>query len=274
MPGRMSLLGAGRRSGSSTPPPTPYEQYIARISDPGATRRGYIATLIDSLVTSGVWDRLDAAWLMASDTAANGRVNLKSASFPLTQVGTVSFTADQGFTGDGSTGFFRTGLAPSANTGGNYTRDSASLGAYIRNSRTTNQLWCPIGSDGSSGINAAAYFLPRNSSGFQWRFHTPSSQTTTASNAQGMWIQTRTSSIALATYRNGSSIGTNTISSTAVLDREILVLAVGLNDNSPFWRSQDQVAFAFVSGGLNATQAAALSSAVNAYLTSLGTNVY
>ena len=64
-----------------------------------------IATLIDGLVSDGVWAKLDALYVLAQQNQADARLNLVSASYPLTGSGLISgdprvstFTPYVGFT--------------------------------------------------------------------------------------------------------------------------------------------------------------------------------
>ena len=53
-----------------------YTAFIARTSGLDAGHLAAYATLIDGLVTDGLWSKFDALWIMATDTAANARLNL------------------------------------------------------------------------------------------------------------------------------------------------------------------------------------------------------
>jgi hypothetical protein len=76
---------------------TPSAAFLARTSGLNAAHRNAYTALIDGLVTDGVWTSLDALYITATDTTTNANLNLVSSSFPLTQTGTITFTADQGY---------------------------------------------------------------------------------------------------------------------------------------------------------------------------------
>ena len=101
-----------------------------------------IATLIDGLVSDGVWAKLDALYVLAQQNETDAKLNLIGTSYPLTQTGgllakpgprtgSVAFTAYVGFRGFGAAGsYFDTGFNPSSASGPKYTQNSASFGAW------------------------------------------------------------------------------------------------------------------------------------------------
>ena len=86
-----------------------------------------IATLIDGLVSDGVWAKLDALYVLAQQNATDARLNLISASYPLT--GTATFTTYQGFSAFPTSGL-DTGLNVTTATSPHYTQNSASFGLW------------------------------------------------------------------------------------------------------------------------------------------------
>jgi hypothetical protein len=46
------------------------QQFFSRISNPDGTRKALYATMIDALVTAGVWAKLDAFYMLAAADAA------------------------------------------------------------------------------------------------------------------------------------------------------------------------------------------------------------
>jgi hypothetical protein len=110
---------------------TEAQQFFDRITDPGATRKNAYAAMIDALVSGGVWSKLDCLWILAADIEANALVNLKSSSFSLVVTGTLTFSADSGFTSNGTAGnVLDTNYNPST-AGGNYTQNSACYGLWV-----------------------------------------------------------------------------------------------------------------------------------------------
>ena len=67
-----------------------------------------IATLIDGLVSDGVWSKLDALYVLAQQNATDAVLNLVGTNYPLTKggPGTLTFTSYAGFSGFGSSDAF------------------------------------------------------------------------------------------------------------------------------------------------------------------------
>jgi methionine-rich copper-binding protein CopC len=245
------------------------QQFFDRITDPGATRKGYLETLIDGLVTDGIWTKLDALWMFAQDISGNALINLKSASFNATLVNAPTFTADQGYAGNGSSSYVRSNFVPST-AGGNYTQNSASGGIYIRTSRATSNAYCDMGHRSGNRFT----IIPRWSDGHNYSTVNAGAESDlTAANAQGFHALSRTSNTEFLGYRNGTLVDTETSGSAALSTIEIFICA-GNNAGSAADFSTDQIAAAFLGGGLDGTEVGNLSSRINAYMTSLGTNVY
>jgi hypothetical protein len=86
-----------------------------------------VTNLICGMVTDGTWSLMDAFYVFAINSSGNAGLNWVSTSFPITVNGTCTFTANQGYTGDGTSCNLRTAMAP-ASAGGNFTLNSGSLG--------------------------------------------------------------------------------------------------------------------------------------------------
>jgi len=92
-------------------------------------------TFVKTLVDGGVWSKLDALWIWAAHTNANGEA-VKNWIDPTKYNGVLSataptFTAFEGFKGNGSSAQIDLNIAP--NTAGiKYTQNAASLGVFVR----------------------------------------------------------------------------------------------------------------------------------------------
>src|SRR5882672_3340849 len=130
--------------------------FLARTSGLSGTETAAYKVLINGLVADGVFSLLDALYILATNTTTTANLNLISTSFGLTQTGSVTFSADHGYNGDGSTGFLSTGFTP--NVGGTQlTQNSASLGVYVLTNRTTasvnmTDIGTHIGFSGSGSL--------------------------------------------------------------------------------------------------------------------------
>lgn len=233
-----------------------------------ATQKGYVDTLIVALKAHSLFSIIDALWLHGGESDAKQAtidiVNLHAA----TVNGTVTLAAG-GYTGNGTTGYINTGINTST-LGGNYTRNSASFGTYIRTSRTTSSAFCAIGAFQTSDVRFYGRSVLSN---ILYSVNQGGVDQVANANAQGSYVASRTASNANAVYRNGSSLATNTDASSALSPSNMFLFAYSAS-GTPTDLSTDQHAASFIAGGFDATQAANFSSDLNAYMTSWGINVY
>lgn len=260
--------------------------FLARTSGLSGTETSAYTTMICGLVTdsiitgnlsgaTGCGAVLDGLYIFATNTTTTANLNLCGTSFGLTQTGSITFTADQGYTGDGLTGYLDTGFVPSS-AGGNYALNSASLGIYVQNNRTLGSTAVDMG---ASNVAAGdiSYMRPRNASNaYEGDMNAASYPTVANTTAQGQWINSRTGSSNFVVYNNGSSFSTLTSASANLSPSSIFIFAYNQSAGgaTPVSLSADKLSAAYMGAGLNGTQAANLMSRINAFMTALGINVY
>lgn len=260
----------------------------AVVTDGGSvsgTQLGRVDTLVGALKTANVWNKLDRLWIYAGESDAHqAKIDLKNRSSHTITVSPTLSAA--GYLGNGSTQFIDTNFNPRAN-GVNYVRGSASIFAYVSASRTTAQDWITVGVNKFDSENEYAYLEVNvndgGSKGVGLVAGTGAVDARgTVTNAQGFLLISGTSTTQLDLYKNGNTtpIATNSsnVASDRTADNTFYVLgfnyggSFGLNGlQSP---SGDKVACAGFAAGLNATEQAALASAINTYMTAWGVNVY
>jgi hypothetical protein len=106
------------------------QQFLQRASGMPGQRKHLYDQLIRGLWQDGTWGLLDCLYILAAPDAATARLNLVSTNYSLIANGTTTFTPDQGFAGDGSTGYLDTQFNPSTATSPNFTLSNCSFGAY------------------------------------------------------------------------------------------------------------------------------------------------
>lgn len=246
--------------------------YIAALTAPSGAEQTAYKNAICGMVADGTFQLLDALYIHANTSAANAKVNaVAPGTHNLVQTGSLTFTADQGFTGDGATGFLDTGITPSTN-GGHMTLNSASFGFCVLNNRTVAAPTTGFGAF-DSGNGVGSYFLtfftgPTNGGALN---DTGGDQLTSGiASSQGAWTFTRTASNVAAIYSNGLPLPTSQSSgSVSLTDRSIYVMA--RNDVSgPTGWVTDQQAYFFMGSGLTAGQAAAIYSRLGVMMFALG----
>jgi hypothetical protein len=193
--------------------------FLARTSGLSGTETTAYTTMICGLVTDGIitgnlsgatgcGSKLDGLFIFATNTTTTANLNLCGTSFGLTQTGTVTFTADHGYTGNGSTGFMNTGFNAST-AGGNYLQNSCSLGAYVLTNRGS-------GTGVEIGVSDGTIFSiiePFNGGMLDWDLNGGAFPSVAVAGSNAAWIVSRTGASAHAAYRNGSSTPIATASS-------------------------------------------------------------
>jgi len=245
--------------------------FLARTSGLSATETNAYRALINGLVADGIWSLLDIFYIFATNTRTTALLNLINSSFTATEHGTVSFTADQGYTGDNSTFYLDTGWQ--STNGPNFSQNSAAFGCYILSS-TSTATEVAMGQD---VIWYDVLFYPQQTLGNLGASITSTTPGTLAvANASdvGQYSALRTGATASAIYKNGSAtpVATSADGSKAPSANNLFIFA--LNQGSPANLYRRQMSAAWVGGGMTAAQVIQLQSRINAYMTALGINVY
>lgn len=235
------------------------------------TDKTYISTLISAGKSHGWWGKLDLFYVFAIGTnSTDALLNWKSSGFTATNINSMSWTAYQGFTGNGTNSYLDTAFNGSTDAI-NYQRNSSSYAVYVRTN--VEAVTADIGA-----ANISAYgseFFPDfpglgaygGVSGLSGDFLVANTDT------RGFWNATRTASTTSVLYRNGSSFTTSGGASTAVPSITFYIGASHRNTSANYFSTR-QIAVAAIGGALTASEAANFAADVNAYMTSIGTNVY
>lgn len=263
----MTGVGGGFGAGGFTPSCAESSNFIARTSGLSDAEKGRYDVLICGLVTDAVFSKLDALYILAAPDSTTAKLNLKSSSFGLTEVATVTFTANQGYASNGATGYLDTSFNAST-AGGSYTRDSASMGGCDTANNAAYSSLAVIGAD--TPATNSSLFLVQNSVVAFLAINSVGRTFPAISTQQGNWIVTRTASNLSTLYRNGSSAGTDANASNPLINLNLYILAT--NDNgtaASFLNTNDKLSYAFIGGGLNGTEAANLTSRIHTFMLSL-----
>jgi hypothetical protein len=246
--------------------------FLSRVSAAGVsldtTHTNAYKALINGLVSDGTFSLLDILYIFATQAKAAAQLNLISSSFTITELGTVSWLADNYYSGQ-TTGALATGYTPS--TSGQMTLNSGSVGVYLLDSVDQNIVEIGCG-DGTNAI----LFKPLSGGNVQAEFNGASYPTAANTSAIGAWTATRTGSTSVAVYKNGSSTAFMTGSDTSVATIGVTSYVCGFNNNGSQLNGSRKVAAAFAGGGLTGAQSAAINNRINTFMASLATpiNVY
>jgi len=248
-------------------------QFFARLSSqPTADRAALYNTLIVSLNAAGVWSKLDALYVFAAADAATARTNLISSSFGATAVNSPTFTADEGYAGNGLGGVDTSYIDTNCNSGltTHYTRDSACFGIWTRvvgdNAGGLQRRHGWLDGDAAVGCYISSFDDGGNAvanvnGAFDNRI--------TTTGGTGLWVGNRSASGAVQLYHDGQSAQTDTTASVAIeaVDFWLGTRNFGDGSNQP---SNEQFSAAMIGGSLNATEQEALHAALLAYMQGVG----
>lgn len=116
----------------------------AMTTPPTVAREAAITTLVSNLQASGVWSRLDLLYVTAAADSQAALLNwISPGNFTATPLAGPTFTADRGYTGNGTSQAIKTGWAPGTN-GVNFTLNNCS--AWFWNLREIEYANGDIGS--------------------------------------------------------------------------------------------------------------------------------
>lgn len=238
---------------------------FARMSPtPSTARKTTINNLIVALKGYGIWTKLDVLYLLAADVQLNSLLNWISTSNNATAVSSPSFTADQGFTGDGAAAYLNTGYVGGT---GQFALADHCAGAWAR-------------TNGGGGITMLGY-LDGSAGGVGLYMQgtngiadgqSPRSQATST----GHQVISRTVSTAFDYYSAGSLVA-NFVNGFPNFTNAVpfYVLAYDFWDpfagtNVPAGFTIRQVSAFHAGAGLTATEVGNLNTALTAYMTDVG----
>lgn len=244
-------------------------QFFNRASVLTPIRKLLYDRMIRSLVASGVWQKLDVLYVFAAPDNTTALTNLVSSSFSGIISGHVpTFTADQGFTGNGSSAYIDSQFVPST-AGGNFTQNNCHISFWDLSSRTVANAGIHMGTIGSSVGNtqAAANFTANE---FLIQMTAGASANVSEANAQGHHIASRTDSSNMLGYKNGAQALTSATASNGLSDHSILILCRNSSVNTAQQFTSDEIASASIGGGLSSSDSLVLYTALQRYLHAIG----
>lgn len=239
------------------------------------TQRGYVNTLITGLKADNLFSTIDALWLFASESAIQAKFDITAgtgSNLAITPVGSPTFTASQGYSNTvADVDYINTNYQPST-IAVHLTQNSATCGVYRRTS-TTTRAWVIGGEDGVDRLG----FENFRAGGVQLTVGLndtgPAMNVSSGSGAAGFWCISRTGASTTEAYFNGSSVGTGTEASTGMVARPIFTHTLNGNGTPVAGANDLQAAIVVFASGWDGTQNANFYARIQAYMTSLGTQV-
>lgn len=259
--------------GSVSPYDTAVNSWISAVITAGGTVSNARATIVNSLVlglkADGIFDIIDIMFLFAAENQQQALIDLISPhSAGLS--GNPVWTVNQGYLSTSSpVSFVNLAYGPSAD-GIAYTQDSAHLCLYARSldgGGGNNYLM------GANDFDFAFIATAATVTQFLYQVNDQTETIISATPQTGDFIASRTSPTTKALYNRGALVQSNSVASTGTMGQSLFAGAEHNSNEIPN-PGDVQVAVVTAGGGLNATQAAALSARINAYMTAIGSNVF
>jgi hypothetical protein len=214
----------------------------------------------------------DCLWLLANETSAAGYENLAKDDHHCTEAGTGTFTADQGYAGNGTTGFLETDYVPSTDLV-SWSMDAVHAAVYVRTARTGNENMMSVSS--RLATPTAIELAPRLGGNTILRANDngTGSVTPAQGSTSGFWLVNRSTAAAVQKYRNQTTLTATTDASVAVPSAEMYIGARNTAGVASLF-STDQHAFASIGKVLTAANVASLQLRVEAYMDAIGAGVF
>jgi hypothetical protein len=233
------------------------QQFFARLAtQPNPPRKRAYDALITSLVSAGIWAKLDALWVFAAADQATALTNLVSSSFDATATSSPGFSVDRGVYGLAG-GYVDTNFNPST-AGGHYARNDAT---HFARSLLDSVDASSILHDGQgTPVNLIA---PRFTDG-KWYARlneTAASANATIASGAHLFATSRTGAGAFDIYIDGVFVANSATASVAPANANFRICANG----STSW--EGICAYSGVGSALSAGEHAALYAACEAYFT-------
>jgi hypothetical protein len=232
----------------------------------GADQTAY-NNFIVGLKSAGIWSLFDVIYLFAAADQTAALVNLVNpGTFNATTVSSLTFTAYQGFTSNGTSSYVTSNFTPSSQ-GVNYTLNSASIAARsLTAAGAANNNHRIVGRTTNDGTGRPSIIAFDTGSVYGSAINSASvNESSTDSSSQGLYQISRNGST-VSRYKGGSSIGDITVPSVSLPGSAVTFCA----DPGSSVFSTLQIASGALGAALTSTQAASYNTVENAYMTAVG----
>ncbi len=233
----------------------------AMTNAPKRKRSFLIDDLIGALIDAGIWAKLDLLWIMAAADAQAACLNWKNPANALTPISAPSFAANAGYQGNGASSYLDSGIA--WNSLSQMSLDSASIFAWVNDGTDSAASVYAVGQASGTTRHSLA---PRSAvSGGTIRGNLNGNTSSFAAQAtiMGLTHINRSGPTASEAYKNGVAAGTTSDTTTGFASQNVTLL----KHTSIY--ADYRLACAGIGASLTSTEAAALHTALAAYLSGL-----
>lgn len=243
------------------------EALFARMTvQPDATRKKLINDAVVASKAAGLWNKLDALWLMAAHDAQAAGLNLISSNYTLSPVNSPTFTVDRGYQGNGTTSYLNTGInfSPLITKA---SQDSHSFGIFQQATQSESTA-ADMGNPQVS-LNTARTGMTSGIRSATSALDTPATST---GGVSGAYTVSRTNSSAYSFYQGNNTVVLNNRATASVAlnsERNILICAFDIGGSVTGFTNRPYCG-AWVGGGLTSAEVFALHSIINNYNNAVG----
>jgi hypothetical protein len=235
----------------------------------GVTNETYLDAInqfILDLKAASLWTKFDRLWILANEDATAALTCIKSLE-TMTPINAPTFTAGQGYAGNGTSSYLDTNFAPDPD-GVNYLQNAASIGLYSRTSGGSGRDMGCAEPNPDPTLQLLAKFDDGNVYG--WINSANDFTAVANADASGLYLLTRTAAGATRVDRNGSSIQTATAASNGRPAASMALCCVNDLGTGPLGHTTRQYAMAFIGGAFSAPESTALDTCVDTLKASIG----
>jgi hypothetical protein len=262
------LLLFGNRAAMTPQPGGGCSQATAFLARNGGVNASATTTLICGLVTDGVWTKLDALYVFATDTSPHALLNWVSSTVatPATISGTIAFSPAGagvcGFATAASNGSINTGFNPTTATSPNFVLNSNSVGVWDNatgagDTTAFNAIYGTVTNNGGTNTIAVTSGSVISIALSNLTNSGPNPANTVAA---GFYSASVTGASVRPIYKNGSVQSTGAISGTQAIFNGVITFPYNA------FPSADPVCAAHIGGGLSSTDESNLYGRLHVYL--------
>jgi hypothetical protein len=229
----------------------------------------FIEALKTGLSITNLSDTFDVMYIFAGETEESSLKNLVKNANHCTAVNAPTFTALEGFTGDGLSSYIDSNYNPST-VGNKFTLNDASIGIYIR---TNNGLYSTNVYNIGVRDTSYVYIMGERSNGLMRATinSTTYNQPPFVGNV-GLASYVRYGATSSYGYGNKTQSPEYTEASTSIPNGNVFILASSSGSNPAFY-SKEQHSFAFAGKSITSAQINNIVDAIEAYMDANGKGV-
>lgn len=246
-----------------------------RMATISSTRKILVDSLFKRLRANNVLEG-DALYIFANSDTGAANLNWltgRTDTYRALRNGTLTFTADKGYTGNGIDGYLNTQIIPSTLT--YYQLDSGSVGVYSYNNILSTSLNSRPFGVRTTGSNSYLGMVLRSDYSSPDKFFINMNEAVTRldvqnSNSAGLFIASRNSSTDVVVYKNGSSLYTSTVQTSAALSTIPIFICAYNQETVPSYFWSGRIAMFKIGGKMSNTQLANFTTDIEWYMTTVG----